>query len=76
MMASVKDYFIQSHELFFSREMQYSFGDSWLCPAERVPKDFACGLSFELFSSPNPVPSGKGAVLTLPKFSKVQTGAD
>ena len=65
MMANIEDRFIQSHDLFYS-----SFEDSWLCPVEKVPEDFACGLSSELHPSPpHPVPSGKVVVLTLPKVN-------
>ena len=64
MMTNIKDYFTQSHELFYSRETGCCFGDSWLCLAERVPKDFAYGLSSELHpkcSSPYPVWESWGA---------------
>lgn len=70
MTADIENCFIQSHELFYSRETGCSFEDNWLFPAERVPKDLACRLSAELHrSAPHSAPSGKAAVLGLPEFS-------
>lgn len=43
-MANIKDCFIESHKLFYSKEMECSFGYSCLCPTERVLNGAPCGL--------------------------------
>lgn len=68
-MANIKDCFIESHKLFYSREMECNFGYGCLCPTERVPNDAFCGLSSEHPTSSHPESSGKSMIVTLPKSS-------
>lgn len=70
MMANIKDCFIESHEVVYSREMKCSFGYSCLCPTESVLNNAPRGLSYELHPIPShSAPSGKSMIVTLPKVS-------